>query len=189
MENLYGPYGFTLAGVCICVVFGVLLLLSICYTVIGRIFASRIAGNNLKPGDEIVPPNDKPAEPHDNESGVITINRSNQPYGQLPLPVIIPLNVKLGHASAHRDVYLHETAPESHQHTMSSGTVICPLPGVIIGISVNVGDTVVPGQRVATLEAMKMENAIEAEKPGVVKAVHVKVGDSVLEGAKIVTIA
>lgn len=186
MENLFGPYGFVLAGVCICVVFASLLILCISYTIIGRIFEARAAKNQVDPLEEPQPLADE--EPHDEESGVITINRSNQPYGKLPTPVIIPMNVKLGHASAHREEYLIASAPDSRQHTISSGTVICPLPGVIINISVNVGDTVVPGQRVATLEAMKMENAIEAEKQGRVKAIHVKVGDSVLEGAKIVTI-
>lgn len=67
--------------------------------------------------------------------------------------------------------------------------IVSPLPGVIIGISVNVGDKVSAGQAVATLEAMKMENAIEAEVAGTVQAIHVQKGDSVLEGARIVTIA
>lgn len=67
--------------------------------------------------------------------------------------------------------------------------VLSPLPGVIIGLSVAVGDKVSAGQSVATLEAMKMENAIESEIAGTVTAVHVQKGDSVLEGAKIVTIA
>lgn len=187
MENLYGPYGFTLAAVCIGVVFAALLILCICYTVIGKIFVYRADKGVAMPSELPQPLPEE--EPHDTESGMITINRSNQPYGELPAPVIIPLNVKLGHASAHREEYLMQSAPQSHQHTISSGTVICPLPGVIIGISVKVGDSVVPGQRVATLEAMKMENAIEAEKSGVIKAIHVNVGDSVLEGAKIVTIA
>ena len=64
-----------------------------------------------------------------------------------------------------------------------------PLPGVIITLKVNVGDTVKPGQVVAVLEAMKMENDIEAEFGGTVTAVNVAKGDSVLEGAAIVTIA
>ena len=64
-----------------------------------------------------------------------------------------------------------------------------PLPGVIIEVSVKEGDTVAAGQKVAVLEAMKMENEIQAEKAGVVTKIHVSKGDSVLEGASIVTIA
>ena len=67
--------------------------------------------------------------------------------------------------------------------------VTSPLPGVIIDIKVNVGDTVKAGQEVAVLEAMKMENDIEAEFGGTVTAINVAKGDSVLEGAAIVTIA
>ena len=66
--------------------------------------------------------------------------------------------------------------------------VTSPLPGVIIAIKVNVGDTVKAGQEVAVLEAMKMENSIEAVQDGTVTAIHVAKGDSILEGAAIVTI-
>ena len=67
--------------------------------------------------------------------------------------------------------------------------VTSPLPGVIIEVSVKEGDTVAAGQKVAVLDAMKMENEIQAEKAGVVTKIHVSKGDSVLEGASIVTIA
>lgn len=66
--------------------------------------------------------------------------------------------------------------------------VTSPLPGVIIAIKVNVGDTVKAGQELAVLEAMKMENSIEATHDGTVTAVHVAKGDSILEGAAVVTI-
>ena len=71
----------------------------------------------------------------------------------------------------------------------SGKPVVSPLPGVIIAVKVNVGDTVKAGQTVAVLEAMKMENDIQAECDGTVTAVKVVKGDSVLEGAVIVTIA
>ncbi|MBE6240616.1 MAG: biotin/lipoyl-binding protein [Bacteroidales bacterium] len=67
--------------------------------------------------------------------------------------------------------------------------VTSPLPGVIIAVKVNVGDTVKAGQVIAILEAMKMENEIQAEHDGTVASVNVSKGDSVLEGATIVTIA
>lgn len=67
-------------------------------------------------------------------------------------------------------------------------SLTAPLPGVIVSVNVNVGDVVKAGQTVAVLEAMKMENDIQAECDGTVTAVKVAKGDSVLEGAVIVTI-
>lgn len=66
--------------------------------------------------------------------------------------------------------------------------IVSPLPGVIISVDVTVGSAVKRGQKVAVLEAMKMENEILAECDGTVTAVHVSKGDSILEDAKIVTI-
>ena len=63
-----------------------------------------------------------------------------------------------------------------------------PLPGVIVEICVQCGDSVKRGQKVAVLEAMKMENEILAESDGTVTAIHAAKGDAVLEGASIVTI-
>ena len=66
--------------------------------------------------------------------------------------------------------------------------VTTPLPGTILDVFVNVGDTVKEGQTVVLLEAMKMENNIEADVAGTVKEVKVRKGDSVLEGDVLVVI-
>ena len=63
-----------------------------------------------------------------------------------------------------------------------------PLPGVILDIKVAVGDMVKAGQTVAILEAMKMENSINAECDGVITAIKVAKGDNILEGSDIVII-
>lgn len=70
----------------------------------------------------------------------------------------------------------------------TAGAVRTPLPGVILEISVKVGDTVKRGQKVAILEAMKMENVINADRDGKVTEIKVNKGDSVLEGADILII-
>ena len=80
-------------------------------------------------------------------------------------------------------------APATAAPAGAGKPVTSPLPGVIIEVSVKVGDAVKAGQQVAVLEAMKMENAIETVSAGTVTAIHVNKGDSVLEGAPIVTIA
>ena len=63
-----------------------------------------------------------------------------------------------------------------------------PLPGVILDIKVNVGDTVKKGQVIIILEAMKMENNINADKDGKITAINVNKGDFVLEGTDLVII-
>lgn len=69
-----------------------------------------------------------------------------------------------------------------------AGTIKSPLPGVILNVKVNVGDTVKKGDTILILEAMKMENAIKADRDGKIAAINVKQGESVLEGAALVTI-
>lgn len=68
------------------------------------------------------------------------------------------------------------------------GGVKSPLPGVILDVKVNVGDTVAKGDLLLILEAMKMENSIVADRDGKVSAINVKNGDSVLEGTDLVII-
>ena len=70
----------------------------------------------------------------------------------------------------------------------SSNAQKSPLPGVILEISCNVGDSVKKGQKLLILEAMKMENNIIADKDGTIQEIKVKKGDSVLEGTELVII-
>ena len=71
----------------------------------------------------------------------------------------------------------------------SGKAITSTLPGVIIEVSVKEGQSVKSGQKVAVIEAMKMENEIQATFDGTVTAILVHKGDSVLEGAEIVKIA
>lgn len=70
----------------------------------------------------------------------------------------------------------------------TQGAVKTPLPGVILQIKCNVGDTVKRGQALIILEAMKMENNINADRDGKIIEIKVHKGDSVLEGADLVVI-
>ena len=63
-----------------------------------------------------------------------------------------------------------------------------PLPGVILDIKVKVGDAVAKGQTVAILEAMKMENNINADREGTVVSINVEKGQSIAEGTDIITL-
>ena len=67
--------------------------------------------------------------------------------------------------------------------------VVAPLPGTINEIKVKVGDKVNAGDTVVILEAMKMQNNIEAETSGTITGINVNKGDAVMEGDTLVTIA
>lgn len=70
----------------------------------------------------------------------------------------------------------------------SGGAIVSPMPGSILDVRVNAGDTVAEGQVIVMLEAMKMEIEIKAETAGVVSAVNVKKGDMVESGSVLVTL-
>ena len=74
------------------------------------------------------------------------------------------------------------TKPAAPAAAASGLKVACPLPGTILTINVKEGDTVSAGQTLLVLEAMKMENNIDAERGGVVKQVLVQAGATVMEG-------
>ena len=69
-----------------------------------------------------------------------------------------------------------------------STPVKSPLPGVVLELKCAVGDTVKKGDVLLILEAMKMENVIEATANGKVESIKVDKGDSVLEGDTLVVI-
>ena len=66
--------------------------------------------------------------------------------------------------------------------------VVAPLPGTITELKVTVGQTVKTGDTVLVLEAMKMQNNIEAEADGTITKILVNQGDTVMEGATLVVI-
>ena len=66
--------------------------------------------------------------------------------------------------------------------------VTAPMPGTIVSVKVNVGDTVKADTLVAVLEAMKMENEIFAGVDGTVAGISVSAGDSVVSGDVIVSV-
>ena len=80
-------------------------------------------------------------------------------------------------------------APAAPAAPAGAGTPVkAPLPGTISAVNVKVGDKVNAGDTVVILEAMKMQNNIEAENSGTVTSVVVTPGDSVMEGATLITI-
>ena len=68
------------------------------------------------------------------------------------------------------------------------GDVASPLAAVVVSVDVAVGDTVEEGQKVITLEAMKMNTIVSASCAGTVTAIRVAAGDAVEEGQAMVSI-
>lgn len=71
------------------------------------------------------------------------------------------------------------TMPSISTSGNNANQVLAPIPGVIVSINVQPGTTVVYGQELCVLEAMKMKNAIRATRPGRIDAVHIAVGQQV----------
>lgn len=81
-------------------------------------------------------------------------------------------------------------APKEALEAVEAGVlaVRSPLPGTVNDIKVTVGQEVKAGETVVVLEAMKMENNIDAERGGKVLEIKVAKGDTVMEGAILITI-
>ncbi len=80
------------------------------------------------------------------------------------------------------------TTPVAPTHTGAGQAVRSPLPGTLVGVNVKVGDKVNVGDTLLILEAMKMENNIDADFAGVVKEIPAQVGATVMEGEILVVI-
>ena len=86
------------------------------------------------------------------------------------------------------DVHPSVAKTSSPSGPKGSGTIKSPLPGVILEVYVKEGDSVKRGDKVLMLEAMKMENNIEADKDGTIVSIHKQKGDAVMEGDILITI-
>jgi len=107
------------------------------------------------------------------EDVVVQVERHNQLYqlsrggSQSDLLVLNP-----------RAAELYKLMPEKVAPD-TSGQVTAPMPGLLVSVSVAEGDEVKTGDELAVLEAMKMENALRAERNGVVSKLHFAAGQSV----------
>lgn len=102
-----------------------------------------------------------------------------KPVEEKPVVKVQPVATKPAAAPA---------APTPAAAPVSGNAIKTPLPGVIIDVKVAVGDTVKKGQTVVVLEAMKMENNINADRDGKVTAIQVAKGDTVADGAVLIVI-
>ena len=125
---------------------------------------------------------------NDPEENIVNVEVNGTPYKvemeKAPKAVVKPVVRPASTSPAPAPTTVVKPAATS---TGKSG-VKSPLPGVILDIKVNVGDTVKKGQTIIILEAMKMENEIVAPQDGTVATINVAVGDSVEPGATLATL-
>jgi biotin carboxyl carrier protein len=72
--------------------------------------------------------------------------------------------------------------------THTGGNIKAPMPGLVLEVSVEVGQSIVKGDKVLILEAMKMENVIKAAGDGIVKAIHIIKGAAVEKGQLLIEV-
>lgn len=107
-----------------------------------------------------------------------SVELEKKPVEQKKKPVVRPV------AAAPKAT---EPAKDGAKANMT-GALRAPLPGIVTEIKVALGDSVQKGDTVVVLEAMKMENNLEAEKSGKVTAILVNAGESVMEDTPLVVI-
>ena len=88
--------------------------------------------------------------------------------------LVLPLRL-----ARHESLMLEKEPPDL------SRMLICPMPGMLVKLHVAEGETVQPGQPLATVEAMKMENILRAEKEGVIAKINAAEGESLAVDAVI----
>ncbi|MBD5198243.1 MAG: biotin/lipoyl-binding protein [Bacteroidales bacterium] len=127
----------------------------------------------------------------DIDHGIVTVEVNGTPY-QVEIEHKSPAPVKVINApkasKAPRTAEGEKIIAKPAAGPTGGYAVKAPLPGVVLSVSVKVGDTVKASDTVAVLEAMKMENAIRAGRDGKIASINVKDGESVLENTVIVTL-
>jgi len=83
---------------------------------------------------------------------------------------------------------LKETKIPKNVIRTTNMAIKAPLPGTIITVLVKAGDKVGIGDKLLTMEAMKMENNVLSEKAGTIRVVNVKPGDTVMQNDTLVEI-
>jgi len=77
---------------------------------------------------------------------------------------------------------------QGHEATTGREEILSPMPGAVIGVRVTIGEEIGPGQSVAIVEAMKMQNDVASSRSGRVIEIRVKAGDVVDQGAVLIVL-
>ena len=132
-------------------------------------------------------------DPEDNIARVevngipFNVELEKKPKAEAPKPVVRPA-APVAKPAAPAAAAPAAAPAASASSGAKKATIKSPLPGVILDIRVKEGDEVKKGQTVIILEAMKMENSINAECDGKIAAIKVSKGESILEGTYLIVI-
>lgn len=139
----------------------------------------RVEGTcNWRPGMVQAEATGKIGEGPEHRLGLIVERVGNQwkvtTHGASHTALALPLRL-----ARHESLMLEKIPPDL------SRFLICPMPGMLVKLHVAEGETVQPGQPLATVEAMKMENILRAEKEGVIAKINAAEGESLAVDAVI----
>jgi 3-methylcrotonyl-CoA carboxylase alpha subunit len=99
-----------------------------------------------------------------------------------------PQGIFVVHQGRQTLVRLPELSDDAEAHGGGDGAVKAPMHGRVIAVLVDVGDRVTRGQKIAVMEAMKMEQGLVAPRDGVVEDIAVDIGQQVSQGARLISI-
>jgi propionyl-CoA carboxylase alpha chain len=108
----------------------------------------------------------------DGEALVLKVGKITQGFRIRSRGADLKVNVRTPRQAELAKLMPEKVAPDT------SKMLLCPMPGLIVKVDVEVGDEVQEGQALCTVEAMKMENILRAEKKGVVSKINAAAGDS-----------
>jgi 3-methylcrotonyl-CoA carboxylase alpha subunit len=89
----------------------------------------------------------------------------------------------------HADVEFIDLVSTAGEHKSAEGSLEAPMPGVIVAVTVEEGDTVKAGDTLLVLEAMKMEHQVHAPGAGIIQRIRYRAGDQVSEGDLLVELS
>jgi len=124
------------------------------------------AATDWHPGQAVMHLREKDAE------YAIHIDRAQGSYRLRQGGMQALVSIRSPHAAELAELMLKKAAADT------SKFLLCPMPGLVVSVNVQLGQAVKAGESLAVVEAMKMENVLIAERDGTVKAINAKKGDS-----------
>lgn len=121
---------------------------------------------------------------HDNELIVNFINEQQIKMTVIEEDAVLHLFGDEGHYK----LAINNPLASDELYEEASGGLNAPMPGTVVALMTELGKIVKRGDRLITIEAMKMEHTIHAPSDGIIKEIHYKIGDMVDEGAELLTI-